>query len=228
MSAFCAETIATALTVTVNMPGPIEDDAKALLVRIESALVESDEGYTALANALDDLKRRRDDHQNERIDLKKPVAALSRVIDAKFQAPIGILDSAIYIGKQKLVAYDNLKEVQADAQAAAEAQAREEAPKREAEAVAVAPRAAATAAAVAQVMGQAQFPVVLGNPRRRTRQMSWQWRVTDFSKIDRKWLCCDERVINKAVAEHKGDSFAVLGEGIEVKYEYAFGLTPNR
>jgi hypothetical protein len=35
-------------------------------------------------------------------------------------------------------------------------------------------------------------------------------------------------VINKAVAEHKGDSLAVLGEGIEVTYEYTFGLMPNR
>jgi hypothetical protein len=122
-------------------------------------LVETDEGYTALTNALDDLKRRRDDHQNERIDLNKPVAALSRVIDAKFQAPICILDSAIYIGKQKLVAYDKLKRVQADAQAATEAQAREEATKREAgEGTAVAPRTAATA----QETAQAPVPVVLG------------------------------------------------------------------
>ena len=71
-------------------------------------------------------------------------------------------------------------------------------------------------------------PVVDGNLQRRARPMSWGWRVTDIDKIDRKWLRLDEKAISKAVAEHKGDSLAVLGEGFDVMYEYTFGLTPNR
>jgi len=58
--------------------------------------------------------------------------------------------------------------------------------------------------------------------------MSWGWRVTDMDKIDPKWLRLDDKAINQAVAEHKGDSLAVLGEGFDVMYEYTFGLTPNR
>lgn len=116
-----------------------------------------------------------------------------------------------------------------DAQKATEAQGREEATKRVAgEGLAVAPRAVATVAAAAQFTAQAQVSVVLGSSQRHSRPKSWQWRVTDFSKINRKWLPVNESAINKAVAEHKGDSLAVLGEGFEVMYEYTFGLTPNR
>jgi hypothetical protein len=92
----------------------------------------------------------------------------------------------------------------------------------------VAPRAAATASSAAQFTVQARVPVVHGNSQRRARPMSWGWRVTDMDKIDPKWLRLDDKAINKAVAEHKGDSLAVLGEGFDVMYEYTFGLTPNR
>jgi hypothetical protein len=274
MSTLAAETIAKTLTVTVNMPGPLEDDAKALLVRIERALVESDEGCTALTIALDDLKRRRDDHQNERIDLKKPVAALSRVIDAKFQAPIGILNSAIYIGKQKLIAYQNLKHTTAHAPQTspaplnAQAQAREEFPEGEA-AEAPAPNhgAAATTTPTAQHAleaptrmaearnneRQAEFrgeavqsgtdaalqtltadtvacaaaATVPPNADRTSQRVSWQWRVTDFRKVDRKWLMIDEKCVNKLVESHKGSAGEFLGDGFEVFIENTVGLTRN-
>jgi hypothetical protein len=91
-----------------------------------------------------------------------------------------------------------------------------------------APTAPARAAAAAQFTAQAQVPVVLGNSQRRNRPMSWQWNVTDFSKIDRKWLRLDEKAINQVVAEHRGDSLAILGKGFDVMFEYTFGLTPNR
>ncbi len=58
--------------------------------------------------------------------------------------------------------------------------------------------------------------------------MSWQWNVTDFTKIDRKWLTVNDKLVNKVVAQHKGEALNVLGEGFGVMYEYTFGLTPNR
>jgi hypothetical protein len=274
MSTLAAETIAKTLTVTVNMPGALEDDAKALLVRIEKALVESEEGYTALTNALDDLKRRRDDHQNERIDLKKPVAALSQVIDAKFQAPIGILNSAIYIGKQKLIAYQNLKRAAAHAKQTssvplhAQAQAREavvessvaeapasnhgaaatttptaqrasEAPTRMAEARDSERQAETSGEAVqsdtdaalqtltTDTVACAAAATVPPNVDRTSRRVSWQWRVTDFRKVDRKWLMIDEKCVNKLVGSHKGRAGEFLGGGFEVFIENTVGLTRN-
>ena len=165
--------------------------------------------------------------------LKKPVLQLGKDIEEMFRRPLLILHVAIDIGKAKLLAYDATKKAEAEAalaaQAAAEAQAREEATKCESgEAVAVVLRAAATAAAAPQVTAHTQAVVVVGHSQRRARPMSWGWRVTDIDKIGRKWLRLDEKAINQAVAEHKGDSLVVLGEGFDVMYEYTFGLTPNR
>ena len=94
--------------------------------------------------------------------------------------------------------------------------------------MAVAPRAAATAAAAAQITAQTQVPVVLGNSQRRSRPMSWGWRVTDIDQDRPQVAYLNEQAINKVVAEHKGNSLPELGEGFGMMYEYTFGLTPNR
>jgi hypothetical protein len=98
------------LTVTVNMPRPLEQDARALLLRVETSTIETEESYTAFRDALAQIKSHRDAHQNERIDIKKPVTALGRTIDEQFWAAISILDSAIHVGQQKLAACDGLKQ----------------------------------------------------------------------------------------------------------------------
>lgn len=271
------------VTVTVNVPSVMEADAKLFLVRIESATVESDEGYGALTDALTQVKRRRDAYEAERVDVKKPVLALGKKLEALYQAPIGILDSALFIGKAKLLAYDALKRAEAelqrarDAEAAALALAQEEALKRvAAEAVATAQQASAAASQAAQVIAEAATKEVsVDNERLRkeavtarvaqlkaervaeaavaaldtaqvlteersalatqgpglvrakgaSRRESWQWRVTDFSKIDRKWLMLDEKLVNKAVTDNKELAVGVLGEGFEVFMEDTIGIS---
>lgn len=213
------------MTVTVNVPAVMESDAKMLLVCIETATVESDEEYLTLTNALGQMKKRRNAYEADRIKLKKPVLQLGKDIEEIFRTPLLILHSAIALGKQKLLAYDAIKRAEAGANAAlanaaGEVQAGAEAAKREAEeAVAVVPRAAMTAAAAAQFASRAQVPAVLGNSQRRSRPMSWGWRVTDIDKIAPKWYTLDVRAIDKVMAEHGGDSLALLGEGFDVMSE---------
>jgi hypothetical protein len=219
----------TELTVTVNIPSVMESDAMGLQARVESATVASDADYLILSDFLGQLALRRTALEADRVKLKKPVLQLGKDIEEMFRTPLLILHVAIDIGKQKLLAYDAIKRAEASlaANAVGEVQAGAEAVRLESgEAVAVAPRAAVTAAGAAQFT--AQTKVVVGNSQRRARPMSWGWRVTDIDKIDRKWLRLDEKAINKAVAEHKGDSLAVLGDGLDVMYEYSYGLTPNR
>jgi hypothetical protein len=262
------------LTVTVNVPAAMESDTKVVLVRIEQATIESDDGYIALSEALVQAKRRRDAYECDQRALKKPVTALARAIDAKFQAPIGILDSAIYIGKQKLIAYQNLKRTTAHAPQTfpaplhAQAPAREEVPEGEvAEALAPNHGAAATTAPTAQraseaptrmaeardnerqvdISGEAvrsgadatlntltndtvacaAAAAVLARADHSSRRVSWQWRVSDFSKVDRKWLMIDEKCVNKLVGSYKGSAGEFLGDGFEVFIENTFGLTRN-
>lgn len=212
------------LTVTVNIPSVMESGAKVLQARIESATVKSDQNYLTLTDFLGQVALRRTALEADRVKLKKPVLQLGKDIEEMFRTPLLILHDAIYLGKQKLLAYDELK--RAEAAAAAEAQVREATTK--SEAVAVTPRASASAAAAASFTALVKAPVPVGNSQRRARPMSWGWRVTDVDKIDRKWLRLDEKAINQAVAEHKSNSLTVLGEGFDVMYEYTFGLTPNR
>jgi hypothetical protein len=214
-------TAATELTVTVNIPSVMESDAKAVQARVESAAVASDADYLTLTDFLGQLALRRTALEADRVRLKKPILQLGKDIEEMFRTPLLILHVAIDIGKAKLLAYDAVKRAEAEAKAALAANAAGEVPagaeavKREAEeAVSVTPRAAAKVATAAQFTAQAQVPVVVGYPQRRARPMSWGWRVTDMDKIDRKWLRLDEKAINQVVAEHKGDSLAVLGEGV--------------
>lgn len=284
MSAVMVEKLhETPLTVTVKVPSVMEADAKVLLVRIESATVESDEGYIVLTDALTQVKRRRDAYEAERVEVKKPVLALGKTLEKLYGAPLAILDSALFIGKQKLLAFDALKKAQAEAQraldaaAAALALAAEEKLKREAaEAVARAQQASAAASQAAQVIAEAATKEAnvdndklrkeaitarvaqlkaervaeaavaaldtaqvltqetsalatqatgLVRARGASRRESWQWRVTDFAKIDRKWLMLDEKLINKAVADNKELAVGVLGEGFEVFMEDTIGIS---
>ena len=212
----------TELTVTVNVPSVMESDAKAMQARVESATVKSDADYLTLTDFLGQAALRRTALETDRVKLKKPVLQLGKDIEEMFRTPLLILHVAIDIGKQKLLAYDAVQ------RAEAEAETREATTKSETEAVAVVPRAAATAGAAAHFTAQMKAPAVVGDSQRRGRPRSWDWRVTDIDKIDRKWLRLDEKAIARAVAEHKGDSLAILGEGFDVMYEYTFGLTPNR
>jgi hypothetical protein len=125
----------TELTVTVNIPSVMESDAKVLQSRVESATVESDEGYLALTNVLGQMKNRRDTYEADRVRLKKPVLQLGKDIEEMFRTPLLILHSAIHLGKQKLLAYEAIKRAEAAlaANTVGELQAGAAAVKREAE-----------------------------------------------------------------------------------------------
>lgn len=144
-----------ALTVTVNISSVMEADAKVLKARIESATVESDEGYITLTDALGQVKRRRDAWAAEKKKVKAPALELCKTLETLYETPIGILDAVILGGKAKLLAYDALKKAEADAKAALAAQALAEAATREEEAKRVAAEAVALAARTATAAAQA-------------------------------------------------------------------------
>ena len=101
------------LTVTVNIPSVMESDAKVLQARVESATVEYDQSYLTLTDFLGQVALRRTALEADRVKLKKPVLQLGKDIEEMFRTPLLILHDAIYLGKQKLLAYDELKRAEA-------------------------------------------------------------------------------------------------------------------
>lgn len=86
------------------------DNAMGWLAMMREAVVDSPEQYTATARDLAAIKARYNAIEAERKNLKAPIIAAGKAVDAFFAGPLSFLESAEKIAKGKLVEFSQQQE----------------------------------------------------------------------------------------------------------------------
>jgi hypothetical protein len=216
--------------ISINDPRvkPVAEQVESLVDQVKTFAVTTPEHYENGAAVLMGIKGMAAKVEAQRKKITQPIDQAKKEVMDLFRPLTTALENAERDIKSRLVSWKSEQDrIAREAQRKADEQARKERERLERQA---AEAEAAGKSARAETLRERAEVVVAAPPAPVVPQVSgissrsnWKFRIKDATKINPLFMTPNEKKIGEAVRALKGDSAALIGEGIEVWSEDSLG-----